>query len=702
MKTTIGVCLVLLMTFYAYQGGPTPDIRPLDLGPIESSTELKVLNQSEVLLVNMIPREQGDEHDQNSEPFLAVHSDESLMIGAAFQGKFRSDTGVAPLILLSSDKGLTWQPRSLLPGTQIGAQTYCFSGKGTSFYGSVMTIAGQAARAVSVFHTANPASDPLQNISTLTSGSQFGDAPFIQASTSGQAPAAGETDNRVDRVFVGQNFFGFPPAQQARTASLRVSVDDGKSFSLLGLEARDTAGQDAPPVRPAIANDDTVYVAFIHWSAKEGNLFRGDVVVTRDDNSAKGENSFRALVDPADRMPGRIVEKGRLLSFYEKLGKQRVISPLSLAVDPVHSEIVFVAWGDYDAATKTHYLHLRRSSDKGQNWSEDLRKIPSATNPAIAVSEKGVVGLLYQQLLPKTLEEQERWETHFLSSDDGGSIWADVPLTSIPTHDEPESESDPYLGYRTHLLAIKTNFYGIFSAPNKPNPKHFPQGVSFQRNYHNGNLLSNNGEEIIPGSIDPYFFRIAGSSPAFAAPSFDFKDELQRGRFAGFAIKFGLPVAVLSGAVLAALATLQLFRAKKVSRIIDERIHGPALTNYHGYVKAHFVDADGNLIENIDPGSECLLIVGFTHKEPPAEFFEEIDLHGGEDAREVSFGIAIDSLDFEVVPDHQTVLVPAKGSKEVAFNVSASKESEGQSLFVQIFQKTRLVQVVAPRLALRR
>jgi hypothetical protein len=698
MKTVIGVCLVSLMTFYAYQGAPTPDIRPLDLGPIESPAELKVLNPSEILLVNMIPREQGDEHDQNSEPFLAVQGDEGLMIGA-FQEKFRSDTGVAPLILISSDKGLTWQPRSLLPGTLIGAQTYCFSGKGTSLYGAVMTIAG-AQRAVSVFHTANPATEPLQNISTLTSGPQYGDAPFIQAGTSGQAPAEGEIDNRVDRVFVGQNFFGFPPAQQSRTASIRVRVD-GRPFTLFGLEARDTVGQDAPPVRPAIANDETVYVAFIRWSAKEGNLFRGDVIVTRDDNSARAENSFRALVDPTDMKPGRIVEKGRQFSFYEKLGKQRVISPLSLAVDPVHSEIVFVAWGDYDVATKTHNLHLRRSSDKGQNWSEDLRKIPSATNPAIAVSEKGVVGLLYQQLLPKTLEEQERWETHFLSSDDGGRVWTDIPLTSIPTLtsiprlNQPESESDPDLGYRTHLLANKTNFYGVFSAPNQPNPRYFPQGVSFQRNYHNGNLVSNNGE-IIASSIDPYFFRITGASPPPITLAVGQADLLPPGRFTAFIVKFGLPVAILSLLFLAAVATLQLFRARKVSRAIDQRIHGSTLTNYKGFVTARLMDADGNLIERSDPGSQCRLIVRFSYEAPADELFEEIDLHGGEDAREVPFVIAIDSVGFEVVPDHQSVGVPAKGSMEAYFKVIATPGPEGQSLFVQIYQKTRLVQVVAP------
>lgn len=713
MKTVVGSCLFALMLLYVYQGGPTPVIEPLKIDPLDTQPKLTVLNPTEVLVVNMIPRDLSEEQGQDSEPFLAVNNktankdeattDQNLMIGAAFRGKYESDSGAAPLILSSTDGGMTWKLRSILLSQQIGAQTYCFSGRGNNFYGSVLTMNGSE-QAVSVFHTDDPATDqPLENISTLSSGPrQFGDAPFIQAYASGPVPeSASETDQRVDRVFVGQNYFGFPEPQKTRTASIRVSLNAAeKKFRLLGLEARPTgnAYQDGPAVRPAIANDGTVYVAFLHWYSKNQNQVSGDVVVTRDDNATVGANPFRDLVDQTDRLPGQIVTKDCLFSS-EKLGKQRIISPLSLALDPAQNAIVYIAWGDYDAATKTHVLHVKRSNDKGQNWSEDLRTVASATNPALAVSDQGVVGLLYQQLVTAKPPEEERWETHFLSSQDSGGKWTDVALTKFPTKTEPALESDPYLGYRSHLLAINGNFYGIFSAPNTPNPSYFPQGVSFQRNNYNGRLFSNEGKEI-RASIDPYFFRIALRTETSFLINSRYKgtrSDRPEPWLSGMVLRVGLPIVVGIVALLAGFAAFES-RIRKLNRSNDEKFLGPALTNYKGFLTARFTDLAGKPIVETDSGSPCKLLVEFTQEQPNEDWFEEINLTGGLSANEVVFRIAIDSIDFEVPLDHKTVTVPSKGSFIVYFDVTPTPGGEGYSLFIQVFQKTQLVQVVAPKL----
>jgi hypothetical protein len=645
----------------------------------------------------MIPRDQSGEHAQDSEPFLAVNKDPadaraSLMVGAAFRGP-NQPAGATPLILLSNDGGRTWKSKSMLSANQIAAQTYCFSGKEKSFYGSLMTIDGSE-RTVSVFHTEDPeTAEALKDISTLSSGAEFGDAPFIQAHAFGKAPAAGEQESRSDRIYVGQNYFGFPGQQKNRTASIRVSVDNGDHFKLFGIEARDTGnvGQDGPAVRPAIADDGTVYAAFLHWSAKEAKGVRGDVVITRDDQWAADSNPFRALVDPTDGLPGRIVSPNALFSF-ERLGEQRIVSPLSLAVHPRRSDFVYVAWGDYDEGNKTHVLHVKRSTDKGQNWSEDLLSIPSATNPALAVSEVGVVGFLYQQRVNDKSKGSERWETHFRSSTDGGANWSDVPLATFPTAVEPKSESDPYLGYRSHLVSVWWNFYGIFSAPNLPNQKYFPQGVAFQRNYRKDQLLSSDGAQDVATSIDPYFFRINLTPRDLGSAQAPFTSGTNTAWWEG-ASRYVVLLAVLVGVLLSLFAIVHARRLFKAS----EEVYGPVLINYSGYVILRFTDFAGFPIELNSSISAFRLIVKFANKLSEGESGEEINLGGGKDAPEVVFTIVMDSIDYEGKPDHITDKVPAHGTCEFTFDLRRSEPGDGQSLFVQIYQKTQLVQVVSPR-----
>jgi hypothetical protein len=216
------------------------------------------------------------------------------------------------------------------------------------------------------------------------------------------------------------------------------------------------------------------------------------VIVTRDDDGTIGHSPFRSLIDPVDGKPGRIVAQKRVFPFQAKLGQQRIGSSLSLAVDPNDSATVYLAWADLDAATKSYTIHLRKSKDRGLNWSKDLLAIPSATNPAIAVSDAGTIGFLYQQLrLPG--KHNARWETHFQSSPDGYSAWTDITLAAFPTGKEPKAAYDPYLGDKIHLLAVADHFYGCFSAPNIPQRRYFPQGVHFQRRHRNGELLSADG-----------------------------------------------------------------------------------------------------------------------------------------------------------------------------------------------------------------
>jgi hypothetical protein len=621
------------------------EIQPIDPGPADSAFDLTLYNRSRVLLVNMISNEHSDETEQNSEPFLAVHPDGQLLVGAAYTF---SDN---PPLYVSQDAGWTWERRAIIPVGSVWSQSFCFSGTGKTLYGAVLggAYSPESNPTLSVLETRDPSAEvPMKVISVLGSREGLADQPFIQARAF-----------TADRIYVGQNYFG-PELASGQTASVRVSTDGGRRFRLLGVEARPTSVHDAPSVRPAIATDGTVYVAFIRWTSsvgKRANMrpFRGDVVVTRDDEGAAGSKPFQSLKDSADGKPGRLVAQGRVFPFDMMLGGQRVGSSLSLAVDPNDSSSLYIAWADLDPSTKAYTIHLRRSTDRGQNWSDDLLTVQSATNPALAVSSAGILGILYQAFV-NGRKRDERWETHFQWSLGGYSAWTDILLTSFPTTVGPKPVGQPYLGDKVHLLSLAGTFYGVFSAPNIPERKYFPQGVHFQRRHRDGKLLSNNGRLKIAPSIDPYFFRVCPDSN---------------------------PVV-----------------SRGVERLIAE-FKGPVLTNYSGFVTASFVDEEGCQVREARPGQVCRLRVHFGQTQPSESWAERIDIRGGDDAPQVAFKLVIDTDDTEVTPDSMIAVVTQRGTGEAIFNVVTARAEGRHSLFVQVFQKTRLIQVVALTLMVR-
>ncbi len=459
-----------------------------------------------VLVVNMVPRGFSSETGQDSEPFLAVHSaDPRVLLGSAFT---RNPTaGGASPVFVSLDGGENWMMNFTVPAAGVADQTYSFANDGgpqQKLFGSIIERPGMT---VPVLAAADPQlAAAMSVISDFSAGGELpADQPFITA----RAQTSG------DRIYVGENNFA-SNLGAGRTAAVRVSVNGGATFKILGLEARQTVGQDAPSVRPAVARDGTVYAAFIRWTSQAGaGTFIGDVIVSRDDLGATQAPYFRSLRDPSDQAPGRIVVQAREFPFGSgrpQLGKERIGSSLSLAVDPNDSAKVYVAWADRQAGVYT--IHVRKSVDRGATWSGDVQTIPSATNPALAVADDGTVAFLFQQLVQRGTND-ERWETHLRRSRDGfASAPNDLVLARTRTTDEPAVQFLPYLGDYAHVLAVGTNFYGVFAANNKPVGDHFPVGAKYQRNVQGGKLVSPSGSREVPPSIDPFFFRVAtGSQP---------------------------------------------------------------------------------------------------------------------------------------------------------------------------------------------
>jgi hypothetical protein len=458
-----------------------------------------------IRVVNMIPQSVSNETNQDSEPDLAVHPGNPWQLSATTS--LTPDPGgstFAP-IFVSRDRGHTWTLNPLIPGSATFGGTTFGTGDVTLRH-SRQELAVTPIRAdngnMLALRTADPfTATSLQTIDTVPVILFGPDQPFVRTMTVTHGPDTGK-----DRVYLGFNNLNLTGA----TSSIDVSADGEASspvFTRVVIESRSTgaAGQDGPAVRPAVHSDGTVYAAFMGWRAPSGTTT--DVVVVRDDHWGIGGTPFQDLVD-TDGFPGLRVALGvtnLALGTILGAGQERVGNDLTIAVDPRKSSRVFIAWCDVQVGVYT--LHVRASEDRGKTWSPtDLLTVTNVTNPAIAINDRGKVGLVYQQLTT-TL----RWETHVRFSKKGAH-WDDYVLSTTPAGVPVANPLiGPYLGDYEQLLTQGTDFYGVFCANNTPDLANFPQGVHYQRNadFTTNTLLDVTGLTPVAISIDPFFFHIS-------------------------------------------------------------------------------------------------------------------------------------------------------------------------------------------------
>jgi hypothetical protein len=248
---------------------------------------------------------------------------------------------------------------------------------------------------------------------------------------------------------------------------------------------------------------------FHSWRSFNNSSGEGtaDVVVVRDDKGGASPKPFTDLVDPSDHNAGIRVVRGAKFNFNGVLGLQRTGGDVGIALDPKNSDIVYVAYND-DQPDGGYALHILRSTDRGQTWSPELKRVNNALNPAMAINTVGKLGLLYQQLTGAGASQQ--WVTKFETTTNGTS-WSALTLAQVPAN-RPPKQFDPYLGDYEHLMAVGKDFYGIFSANNTPKKANFPNDVVYQRNvnWETNTLLDIDNITPVGISIDPFFFRVAG------------------------------------------------------------------------------------------------------------------------------------------------------------------------------------------------
>jgi hypothetical protein len=458
-------------------------------------------------VVNMVPQSLSGEASQDSEPNIAVNPANPLQIVAT---AFTADPlgGAFAPIYISSDGGLTWALRTVVPGNGsfgTGDITVGFATRGGHLYAGILNgVSGdmQILRAADYLATT-----PMEVL--VTRGNE--DQPWTVAGTVLVGAGADQ-----DRVYVGSNDFNVAP----RTAVVDLSLDAATAAAPAGfarhqVERVTPSGQDAPPIRIAAHPDGTVYAAFERWTGGAFPDRNVDIILTRDDNWGAGADPFAALADPGSTTAGRRVATNQFMRWNAIMGQERLGADLAIAVDPASSDDVVIAWCErVGGATGTDWtVHVRRSTDRGVNWTADLRTITNVKNPSLAINSRGRIGFVYQALTGTG--SLARWETRFELTDDA---WATAPTTLVlhtALASQPARDFFPYLGDYVRLLAVGKDFYGVFCGSNLPAAANFPNGITYHRNanWATNTLLAPDNVTPVPVSIDPFFFHWADSGP---------------------------------------------------------------------------------------------------------------------------------------------------------------------------------------------
>ncbi len=466
---------------------------------------------AQIRLVNMVPNGRSGETNQDAEPTITVDPrHRSHLAGSAFTSDNLTQgpnvTATAP-IYVSHNNGNTWSLAFIVPskigaGFPTGDITLMFSstlsgvpGHKSWLYGGILSSASSP-RPMVVVRTQDPFAATLMAALDTRTGNV--DQPHTTAKTTGSQ----------DKLYVGFNNGWGCVVASGRTSTVDVSQDGtiaAPTFTLDVIDARNSACQDGFAQVVAANRDGTVYGAFIHDLTGTPRI-----VVVRDDNWAIGPNPFTALQDPSDATAGRFVTAGLTLSF-GSMGQNRLgASNVSIAVDPWNSDHVYVAWADANAAG-SETIHLRRSINRGVDWSDDLLTITSAMNPEVAINDLGVVGVLYQSV------GAGKWETRFTRSTDLDATTFATPGTLLASQSAatPLVTFSPYIGDYASLVPDGRNFVGMFSASNYPDKANFATGIKYGRevDWTTHKLYADAAHTIeVTPSIDPFYFSVPTSA----------------------------------------------------------------------------------------------------------------------------------------------------------------------------------------------
>jgi hypothetical protein len=251
-----------------------------------------------IRVVDMIPNPMSDETHGDTEPYLAVNPQTpSLMAATAFMTTPAGSSN-GPL-LVSTDGGVTWVARNVIPSSMGGLNTFDvtihFNSAGTALYLGMLrdpTANLEVARTTDMTLTT-----PMNVLESRPSPDQ----PYIAGLTVNGGPDAGK-----DRTWVGNNDGSASP----RSATIDQSLDVGiaaPAFTQIRIDADSPVARDNYQVRPAAQADGHVYTAFYRRKGTIAGGYNADVVVVRDDNWGTGGTPFTSVVDSVTTISGENV-----------------------------------------------------------------------------------------------------------------------------------------------------------------------------------------------------------------------------------------------------------------------------------------------------------------------------------------------------------------------------------------------------------
>ena len=489
-------------------------------------------------VVNVIPNSQSSETDTNAEANIAINPNNAQQV---LVSAFNNQVGTAGQPYFLSANGSDWKNWSVADTEVHTDTTIDWSPTGNIYMSRLFSNAGNDDVAI---HRSSPPNPPVALAEQKRLSALF-------AATDPDQPWTKVTQNGADdRVYASLNDLGRPAAGNRASASVMFSLNAnagaGGTYKIAQIERGNPFVQDVAGVRIAPRpGSNTVYAAFERPTANgalNANNFTGQVIVVRDDNAGNGAGvgtEFTGLGTLGSNALGFNVTKelpfslGAARAGGTTLGKERLGSDLSIAVDPTNANRLYLAYctAEQDPADGNKVkprINIVVSDSNGSGWSNERKLEFNTALPALAVAGNGMLGIEYTEL------SGNQMKTHFssVSYDDFTTFVTnfDTLRTNnvLSTFDQTTVNSavGPYIGDYQDLEAVGDTFYGAFAASNDPQAANFPEGCYYQRNWStgtmdfNGGPIMGNGNSLIDAasiSIDPYFFKVQVPEPTALA-----------------------------------------------------------------------------------------------------------------------------------------------------------------------------------------
>ncbi|MGC3989123.1 MAG: hypothetical protein QM796_05445 [Chthoniobacteraceae bacterium] len=270
------------------------------------------------------------------------------------------------------------------------------------------------------------------------------------------------------------------------TASVRFSLDGGLTWQRRVIENKTPKLLQDGSVRAAALGNDVCAVFERFNALAPRNTLTSDIVIVRDVSAGLG--NFTTL-------PPVTIAKNQPIP-YGQLGDERMGSDLSLVMDPNNFGHLYVAFAVQPGPAP--YLVVYESTTFGATWTQ-VWKAPSNTGlPALAMTQNGMLGLLYTAYTAGNLE------THLLQTGNDFSTVSDTVLSRF-VNGKPAAQVQTPISATTKISRRLT----IPSTAPSP-PRIIRSSFLCSRLFCVTRVCS---AKACPYSIDPFFFKWTVDNP---------------------------------------------------------------------------------------------------------------------------------------------------------------------------------------------